>query len=175
MDPINLHHPLLDILGRLYLDGFGIDDNVSAVEDYAVRFHIALEVDGHVTQNGKVAFLQDGEESDIITNRQDGPRQTDVFIAGHVVRLVFLAATRRRRRRSGSSGSIGGGRRVRAIGQKVDQYTHGNERDDESKEQEERPAFGHHVTATGRFHCRLLFQMLISSFKGEMLFPGWSE
>ena len=55
----------------MYLDGFRIDDNVEAVQNDAIRFHFALDVDGYPTQNSEIAFLHDGKETDIVTNGQN--------------------------------------------------------------------------------------------------------
>ena len=65
----------------MYPDGFRFDDNVSAVQHDSVRLLFAFQVDGNATRNGEIAFLQDGEETDVVVARKDGSGQSDILIA----------------------------------------------------------------------------------------------
>ena len=65
----------------MYPDGFRFDDNVCAVQHGSVRLLFAFQVDGNATRNSEIAFLQDGEETDVVVARKDGPGQSDILIA----------------------------------------------------------------------------------------------
>ena len=95
----------------MYPDGFRINVNVRAVQHDSVRLLFAFQVDGNATWNGEIAFLQDGEEADVVVARQDGPGQSDILIADF--RRGFSGCRSGRRR-----GAIAG-RREGTVGQVV--------------------------------------------------------